>query len=265
MSCRHPKERHGRGKSLEPDLAQCDPTGVIGTSGPDFARRDDRVGLGSLAQPPSTSCPRLLKRNARSTRKPRSASAPPSAAPAWPTRQGPGAKLRVTPSGSSPRPRTPPTWLSCREAARSVPPSDLSRRRGCRCSCCRRKCSATSAAWCSWPGKAPRGRAGGARGLAVPAAHRQSGGSMRGRGGGRGRCGSGGNDAGAARGRGPARAGGSDGREERGRDPAGACHGARGGLARHGRLRAARMHELVFGGVTRHVLREARLPVLFSG
>ena len=27
----------------------------------------------------------------------------------------------------------------------------------------------------------------------------------------------------------------------------------------------ARMHELVFGGVTRHVLREARLPVLFSG
>ena len=27
----------------------------------------------------------------------------------------------------------------------------------------------------------------------------------------------------------------------------------------------ARMHELVFGGVTRHVLREARLPILFSG
>ena len=34
-----------------------------------------------------TSCPRLLKRNARSTRKPRSASAPPSTAPAAPTRQ----------------------------------------------------------------------------------------------------------------------------------------------------------------------------------
>lgn len=27
----------------------------------------------------------------------------------------------------------------------------------------------------------------------------------------------------------------------------------------------ARVHELIFGGVTRHVLREARLPVLFSG
>ena len=27
----------------------------------------------------------------------------------------------------------------------------------------------------------------------------------------------------------------------------------------------ARVRELVFGGVTRHVLREARLPVLFSG
>jgi nucleotide-binding universal stress UspA family protein len=37
-----------------------------------------------------------------------------------------------------------------------------------------------------------------------------------------------------------------------------------GGPAGYGYLRSRRLRELVFGGATRHVLREATLPVLFG-